>query len=108
MCCLTSFQDAYREVAARHACVLIDGQAYFHKVGRQYQLDDDLFQDIMHPSLRGFIALSQAVLQALAARHAFGWPQDVPAPVIDPAACHALRIRPGDLETHRLLAERIQ
>jgi lysophospholipase L1-like esterase len=83
--CLTSFQDAYRGVAARHDCILIDGQAYFHKVGRQHQLDDDLFQDIMHPSLRGFIALSQAVLQALAARHAFGWPQDVPAPVIDPA-----------------------
>jgi lysophospholipase L1-like esterase len=83
--CLTSFQDAYRGVAARHACILIDGQAYFHKVGRQYQLDDDLFQDMMHPSLRGYIALSQAVLQAIVARHAFGWPRNVPAPVIEPA-----------------------
>jgi lysophospholipase L1-like esterase len=87
--CTTAFQDAYREVASRHGCILIEGQAYLHKIGRQGQLDDDLFQDMMHPSLRGYIALTQAVLQALQARRAFGWPQDVPAPVIDPARCAA-------------------
>ena len=89
MRCLTSFQDAYRTVAGRHGCVLIDSQAYLHRIGREGQLDDELFQDMMHPSLRGYIALAQAVLQALKTRGALGWPGDVPAPVIDPARCAA-------------------
>jgi lysophospholipase L1-like esterase len=89
MRCLTSFQDAYRTVAARHGCVVIDSQAYFHKIGRDGLLDDELFQDMMHPSLRGYIALSQAVLHALKTIGAFGWPADVPSPVIDPARCAA-------------------
>jgi hypothetical protein len=50
---------------------------------------DNVFQGMMHPSLRGYIARAQAVLQALKARGAFDWPQDVPAPVIDPALCVA-------------------
>jgi hypothetical protein len=41
----------------------------------------------MHPSLRGQIALAQAVLQGLRARRAFGWPADGPGPEIDPARC---------------------
>ncbi len=41
----------------------------------------------MHPSLRGHIALAQAVLAALKVRGAFGWPEEEPAPVIDPAEC---------------------
>jgi hypothetical protein len=41
----------------------------------------------MHPSLRGQIALAQAVLHVLQARQAFGWPPQRPAPVIDPARC---------------------
>jgi lysophospholipase L1-like esterase len=89
MRCLTAFQDAYREVASRHRCILIDTQAYLHRIGHQGLLDDELFQDMMHPSLRGYIALSQAVLRALAGRRAFGWPMSVPAPVIDPARCAA-------------------
>ena len=72
MRCMTPFQDAYREVAARHGCILIDGQAYLHRIGRHGQLNDELFQDMMHPSLRGYIALSQAVLRALESRRALG------------------------------------
>jgi hypothetical protein len=87
MRCLTSFQEAYRDVASRHDCVLIDGQCYFHAIGRHGLLDDQLFQDAMHPSLRGQIALAQAVLQALRARRAFGWPDHARAPAIDPAGC---------------------
>ena len=87
---LTSrFQQVYRDVAARHDCILIDAQSYFHEVGRHGLLDDDLFQDAMHPSLRGQIALAQRLLQALQARRAFGWPQDSRIPVIDPAECAA-------------------
>jgi lysophospholipase L1-like esterase len=87
MRCLTAFQKVYREVADRHKCVLVDGQAYFHAVGNHGLLDAHLFHDGMHPSLRGQIALAQAVLHELRERQALGWPATVPAPVIDPAAC---------------------
>jgi hypothetical protein len=86
MRCLSSFQEAFREVASRHDCILIDGQSYFHAIGRNGLLDDELFQDAMHPSLRGQIALAQAVLHAIQARRACGW-RDSPPPVIDPTAC---------------------
>jgi hypothetical protein len=89
MRCPTPFQEAYREVAARHGCILIDGQSYFHAIGRNGLLDNHLFQDAMHPSLRGQIALAEAVMHALHARRALGWPSDAPAPVIDPARCAA-------------------
>jgi lysophospholipase L1-like esterase len=87
MRCLTAFQAAYREVADRHRCILIDGQAFFHAVGRDGLLDEYLFHDGMHPSLRGQIALAQAVLHELRERKAFGWPRSVPAPIIDPEQC---------------------
>jgi hypothetical protein len=87
MRCPSSFQQAYRDVASRHGCIVIDGQSYFHAIGRHGLLDDELFQDAMHPSLRGQIALAQAVLLALQKRQAFGWPADSPVPVIDPSQC---------------------
>lgn len=87
MRCPTAFQDVYREVAARRRCILVDEQALFHAVARRGLLDDDLFQDAMHPSLRGQIAVAQAVLHELRAHRAFGWPADSPEPVIDPARC---------------------
>ncbi|QEH37250.1 hypothetical protein OJF2_58370 [Aquisphaera giovannonii] len=85
----TSFQLAYRRVAARHACTLIDAQAVFHAVGEHGLLDDHLFHDGVHPALRGQIALAQEVLQAIRDRSALGWPAGRPAPVIDPKACAA-------------------
>jgi hypothetical protein len=87
MRCLSAFHEAYREVAVRHGCILVDGQSYFHAIGRQGMLDEGLFQDAMHPSLRGQIALAQAVLNALRVRRAFGWPKDSPPILIDPAEC---------------------
>ena len=89
MRCLTPFQQVYREVAGRHRCILIDGQSYFHAIGRHGLLDDELFQDAMHPSFRGQIALAQAVLIALHARGAFGWPEGSATPIISPAECAA-------------------
>lgn len=85
MRCLSAFQQAYRELAARHDCLLIDTQAYFHEIGPGGLLDDHLFHDGMHPSMRGQIALAQAVLRGLRARRAFGWPEGAEAPVLDPA-----------------------
>jgi hypothetical protein len=89
MRCLTAFQEVYRDVAARHHAILIDGQAYFHAIGPRGLLDNHLFHDGMHPSLRGQIALAQGVLLALRNRRSFGWPEHSPAPVIDPAQCVA-------------------
>ena len=85
--CLPSFQDVYRRIAARHHCTLIDGQDYFHKIGYHGLLDDHLFHDAVHPSLRGQIALAQAVLLAIHDHRWFGWPEGVAPVVIDPAEC---------------------
>jgi lysophospholipase L1-like esterase len=107
MRCMTPFQDAYREVAARHKCLLIDGQAYFRRIGRRGQLDDELFVDMMHPSLRGYIALSQAILRALKTTGALGWPPDVPASAIDPALCVAHFGLDGETWKHLCAWQRI-
>ncbi len=89
MRCLTAFQEVYRDVATRHHMILIDGQSYFHAIGHHGLLDNHLFHDAMHPSLRGQIALAQAILRALRDQHAFGWPENSPTPVIDPVRCAA-------------------
>lgn len=85
--CMSAFQNVYREVAARHDVILVDGQAELHAIGFRGMLDDRLFQDAMHPSLRGQIALAQAILRQLCSRRALGWPADRPAPRVDPAQC---------------------
>ena len=109
MRCLTPFQDAYREVAKRHRCVLIDAQAYLHKIGRRGRLDDELFEDMMHPSLKGYIALAQAVLCGLKSRGALGWPPAVPLRRIDPGCLRRpLRAWQRDLETPLQVASRFQ
>jgi hypothetical protein len=82
--CPTPFQEVYRKVAKRHGCTFIDGQSYFHAIAPHGILDEHLFHDGMHPSLRGHIALSQAVMLALKARGAFGWPAERPVRPIDP------------------------
>jgi hypothetical protein len=89
MRCLSSFQQVYRDVATRHQCILVDGQSLFHALGPHGLLDDHLFHDAMHPSLRGHIALAQGILKALHERRSFGWPGGAPAPVIDPVRCAA-------------------
>ena len=89
MRCTSDFQEVYREIASRHDCILIDTQSYFHAIGRHGLLDDELFQDAMHPSFRGQVAVAQAVLQALHARRAFGWAKQTPIPVVDIAECAA-------------------
>jgi lysophospholipase L1-like esterase len=89
MRCLTAFQQAYRDVAQRHDCILVDGQALFHALGPHGLLDDHLFHDGMHPSLLGHVSLAQAILAALHERGAFDWSREAPAPAIDPALCAA-------------------
>ena len=86
---LTPFQEVYRETAQRRGAILIDGQSYFHAIGRHGLLDEHLFHDGMHPSLRGQIALAQAILAGLRTKGALGWPADRALEPIDPAACVA-------------------
>ncbi len=87
MRCTTPFQEAYREVAARHDCALVDGQSLLHSVGPHGLLDDQLFMDAMHPSLWGQVVIAQGILDMLKSRSAFGWPNPVPAPRIGMAEC---------------------
>ena len=52
-------------------------------------LDDELFQDGIHPSFRGQIALRRASCMSCTHSAAFDWPRDSPPPLIDPAQCAA-------------------
>ena len=78
MRCLSSFQQVYRDVAAKHQCILVDGQALFHAIGPHGLLDDHLFHDAMHPSLLGHIALAQGIVDALYARRALAGQREHP------------------------------
>jgi tetratricopeptide (TPR) repeat protein len=86
--CPEGFREAYREVAARHAAVLlVDGPRVLEAVSPHGILDDGLFHDAQHPNLRGYVALAQDVLDQLHRRRAFGWPGDVEAPLLDAEVC---------------------
>ena len=54
--CTTSLQEAYRQVASRHGCILIDGPAELRALNPHGLLDDTLFHDAQHPALRGHMA----------------------------------------------------
>jgi lysophospholipase L1-like esterase len=87
MRCPTAFQDVYRDLAARHDAILADGQAVFRSRHPLGLLDDHLFNDGLHPSLEGYVALAESILAGLKERQAFGWPSSLPAPKIDLAEC---------------------
>ena len=87
MRCPTPFQDVYRELAARHDSILVDGQAVFHSRHPRGLLDDSLFNDGMHPSFEGHVMLAESILEELKRRGAFGWPSSLAAPRIDPDEC---------------------
>jgi hypothetical protein len=76
-----------RELAARHGAILVDGQAVLRARHPHGLLNDDLFNDAMHPSFEGHVALGEAVLSGMKERGAFGWPPELPAPSIDLAEC---------------------
>jgi hypothetical protein len=82
------FQDVYRGVAARHDCILIDGPDVLRAASAHGILDDTLFHDAHHPTLRGHALLAEAILRALRVRHAFGWSGGL-EPVVSPAECAA-------------------
>lgn len=72
--CVSEFQDVYREVAANHPrAILIDGPAVLRALSPRGVVGDNFFTDGIHPSLIGYTELAGAILEALHARHVFGW-----------------------------------
>jgi tetratricopeptide (TPR) repeat protein len=84
--CPTPFQDAYRNVASKHDAILVDGPAVLRALSAHAILNDALFHDAHHPTLRAYVALAEAVLHALQVRRAFGSLAGSQVP-IDPAEC---------------------
>ncbi|MDR3635525.1 MAG: tetratricopeptide repeat protein [Isosphaeraceae bacterium] len=88
--CPSDFQQIYRNIASRWVdVVLVDGPAVLGETSRHQVLDDNLFHDAQHPVLAGYVALAQDLLKQLKAHRAFGWPERVPVPSLDPAECAA-------------------
>jgi tetratricopeptide (TPR) repeat protein len=87
MRCPGDFQDAYREVAARHDALLVDGPDVVKRLDPGGLLGDNVFHDGQHPTFRSYLALAQEILDQLAERKEFGWPTGVGGPVIDPEEC---------------------
>ena len=88
--CTSDFLNAYHEVAARHPrAILVNAPEVLRKLSPHGTGADELFADGHHPSLIGYTALSQAILQELYAGRAFDWPASSPAPVVTPADCAA-------------------
>jgi hypothetical protein len=86
MRCHSRLEAAYRTVAEHHprSTILIDGPAVLRTKRRHGILDNHLFHDNVHPTLRGHAALAEAVLSGLKARAAFGWSARTAAPVLRP------------------------
>jgi hypothetical protein len=80
---LTSFQDACREVAGAWGAPLVDGQVVLATASPTGLLDDHMFHDGMHPSLRGHVTLARGVIDALAGTQ--GWPDRAAPRRLDPA-----------------------
>ncbi len=84
MRCPSDFQDAYRRVASRHDFLLIDSPAVIAKAAPSGYLDDSMFNDGQHPSLKAYTALASAAIDQLRKRGAVGLPK-TEAPPLDPA-----------------------
>jgi hypothetical protein len=86
--CTSDFLNVYHEVAARHPrAILVDAPELLRKLSPRGTVADEFFADGHHPSLIGYTALSQKILEELYALRAFDWPASSPAPVVTPADC---------------------
>jgi hypothetical protein len=85
--CRAPLRSAYTRIAARHPrSILIDGRAELARASPRKLLDDHVIQDAHHPTLRGQVALAQAVLRELARKKVLGGSYPVEAP-LEPADC---------------------
>ena len=88
MRCPEVLRQVFREVAARHPrIVLVDSALVLGALSPHGILDDHLYHDAQHPTFRGYLALSQDLLNQLHDRRALGWPAAVPAPIVDADEC---------------------
>jgi len=85
---LDVFQEAYRDVAKQHGCILVDGPRLFESVAPHGIVGDDYFHDAHHPTLRGHAKLAEGVLNALREHGTLGWTNPPKEPIeVDLAAC---------------------
>jgi hypothetical protein len=90
MRCVSEFQDAYREAAARHPrAILVDGPAVLGEVDPRGVAGDRFFNDGFHPSLNGHTTLACAILDGLRARGVFGWAKTSAPVVVSSSQCAA-------------------
>lgn len=82
--CRSAFQDAVREVGAAHRAIVVDAPAVFRRLSDHGQLDDGLFHDAHHPTMRGYLALARDALEQMGARKSLGWPEASPVPDLEP------------------------
>jgi hypothetical protein len=88
--CRSDFAQIYRDVAARHNSILVDGPAVLRAKSRHGIIDDELCHDANHPTLASQLNLAQAVLDQLHQRRALGLGgAGASAPLINPAECAA-------------------
>jgi hypothetical protein len=84
----SDFQSICRDTASRHpSVILLDGPKVLGAVAPHGILNDHLFHDAHHPNLRSYAILAQGLLHAMKMKRAFGWPENVPVPALDPAEC---------------------
>jgi hypothetical protein len=89
--CMTPFMEIYRDVAARHACILVDGPQVLRAKSRHGILDDELLHDAHHPAFRSHFALAQAIMDQLFERKSLGLGSNAtstPVDAIDRCATH--------------------
>jgi hypothetical protein len=88
MRCPPDFLEAYYNAAKRHnSVVLVDGAPVLRKLTDHGVLSDHEFHDAQHPTLAGYVALTQNLLEQLYSRGLFGLPRQGPVAVIDPQEC---------------------
>jgi tetratricopeptide (TPR) repeat protein len=86
--CMTPFMEIYREVAARHACILVDGPRVLRAKSRHGILNDELLHDAHHPVFRSHFALAEAIMDQLFERKSLGLTRDATSgTAIDIARC---------------------
>jgi hypothetical protein len=87
MRCPGDFEGVCRTVARRHGALLVDGPDVLARLSPDGVPGDDLFHDAHHPTLAGYVALAQEVVDQLATRRLLGLTTASAVPRIDPAAC---------------------
>ena len=86
--CPEDFRQIYRDAAARHpSIVLVDSAAVLGPISPHGILDDHLYHDPQHPTLLGYIAWPRPCSTSFTTGSSLGWPEGVPAPIIEPDEC---------------------